>query len=43
MAKSLSTPTQRAMKRSIITGYCWHILPAWLVRAMFAAFRLGAA
>jgi hypothetical protein len=31
---------KRAYKTSLITGYCYNLLPAWLVSVQFKLFRL---
>ena len=29
-----------AIKRAVMTGYCWGLVPAWLVDFVFRVFRL---
>lgn len=31
---------RRAIKRFVMTAYCWGLLPAWLVAFVFRVFRL---
>ncbi len=32
----------RAIKRALIVGYCWHIVPACIVHASFRRLKLRA-
>ena len=39
----LATKAKIALKRLLITGHCWHLIPHWFVTAAFRIFRLGGA
>lgn len=38
--RAFSLTARRALKRGALWAFCWHLVPAWLVTAVFRLFRL---